>query len=211
MGKFKIGDRVRNIGYILSGLEIGDTGTIVGVCNRVGFIDYAVRIDKYCSMFHDCGGKTEMFHGLYLSELSLELINDKLPEREFKVIITSKGDATTAKLMHGKEVEREAKVTRYHKDKYNEQAAIEAVVKKLFGENQEKENPVTYYNGKVVCVRDDSNKNMILLQCFAKGKIYVITNGRMINEFGNLVNDITSVKQLNKRFGKSFEFVEIKE
>lgn len=211
MEKFKIGDRVRNIGYMLNGLEIGDTGTIAGVCHSGDWIDYAVRIDKYCSMFHNCGGKTEMFRGLYLSESSLELINDKPSEPEFKVIITSKGDATTAKLMHGKEVEREAKVTRYHKDKYNEQAAIEAVVKKLFGEEQEKENPVTYYNGRVICIRDNSNKNMILLQCFAKGKIYVITNGRMINEFGHLVNDITSVKQLNKRFGKSFEFVEIKE
>lgn len=211
MAKFKIGDRVRNIGYILNGLEIGDTGTISGVCDEGGWKDYAVRFDKRNTRLHDCGGMTDLYHGLFLTESSLELINDEQPEREFKVIITSKGDATTAKLMHGKEVEREAKVTRYHKDKYNEQAAIEAVVKKLFGEEQEKENPVTYYNGRVICIRDNSNKNMTLLPRFTKGKIYVITNGRMINEFGHLVNDITSVKQLNKRFGKSFEFVEIKE
>lgn len=53
-------------------------------------------------------------------------------KREFKVVIESKGDTTTAKLLHGKEVVRKASVKRYREDVYSEETAAKAVVAKLF-------------------------------------------------------------------------------
>lgn len=53
-------------------------------------------------------------------------------KREFKVVIESKDDATTAKLLHGKEVVRKTSVKRYREDIYSEEAAAKAVVAKLF-------------------------------------------------------------------------------
>lgn len=130
MSKFKVGDRVKNIGYVYRGLGIGDTGKIVGVTEgSVGSCDYAVQLDKGYRIFHNCNGMAKNNHCLYLPEKDLALIED---EREFKLIITSKGDETTAKLIHGKAVAREVKVKRYHKDEYSEGVAIAAVVDKMF-------------------------------------------------------------------------------
>lgn len=53
-------------------------------------------------------------------------------KREFKVVIESKDDTTTAKLLHGKEVVRRTSVKRYREDIYSEEAAAKAVVAKLF-------------------------------------------------------------------------------
>lgn len=69
MSKFKVGDRVRNIGCAFDGLSIGDTGTIVGVIkDSVVRWDYAVQLDKGRWNFHNCGGKAKNDHGLYFYE-----------------------------------------------------------------------------------------------------------------------------------------------
>lgn len=215
MAKYKVGDRVIVVDKSCTFAKIGDIGTIVSF-GEAGFMEYGVQMDKKKDIYHDCYGKSKAHHGQWMVDRNIEPYHiakqrDKSNNREFTVTIASKGDTTVATLIrYGDKLAQEAKVTRYYKDEYSEQAAIEAVVKKLFGEKWE-EKPTTYYSGSVICIMDNRDKNMTLLPPFTKWKIYVIENGRMMNNYGNLVNDITSVKQLNKRFGKSFEFVEIKE
>ena len=208
MSKFKVGDRVRNIGYAYIGLGIGDTGTIVGtIKDSVAHWNYAVQLDKGHRNFHNCGGRAKDNHGLYFYEKDLALIED---EREFKLIITSKGDETTAKLIHGKEVAREVKVKRYYKDKYSEGMAIRAVVDKLFPSVMPKEQPKKYFTGKVVCIEDNPNHCWTLVPNYRKGCIYEIKNGLLMGERSGGILDIVDVEDLNKRSDR-YKFIELKE
>ena len=126
MSKFKIGDRVKYIGQIPE-LK-GKVGTIVSL-KTLG--RYGVVFDEYSRYFHSLGGLCPFGYGRWCNILDLELIS----EHRFNVIITSVGDTTTAKLLHGKKVEKEVSVKRYYRDDYSEEAAVRAVCEKLFGED----------------------------------------------------------------------------
>ena len=188
MAKFKVGDRVRVISVGCRRIiEVGDAGTIKG-CSALG--DYAVEFDRQSSYFIRCDGLTKRDRGLWVSPENLELIEEK-PTREFKLIITSSGDTTTAKLIHGKDVAKEAAVTRYSKDEYSEKAAVEAVMKKIFGEDEKENEANKPYNGKAVWISD---KNGV----FTKGKIYEFVDGRCKHDLGSTVGGYTieNMKQL---------------
>lgn len=171
MSEFKIGDRVKYVGQIPE-LK-GKVGTIVGVEDNN---DYGVAFDEYSPFCHSLGGLCLDGHGRWCSHVNLELIS----EHRFNVIITSVGDTTTAKLLHGKKVEKEVSVKRYHKDVYSEATAVEAVYKKLFGEDKPKAaaepegiNCKAVYIGKS---RPD----------FTHGKIYEFSDGRCLDDYGKL-------------------------
>ena len=169
MSEFKIGDRVKYVGE-LPQLN-GKVGTIVGVkTNSYGF-------DEYFPFFHSLGGLCLDGHGRWCGCADLELIKD---EHRFNVIITSVGDTTTAKLLHGKKVEKEVSVKRYHKDVYSEEAAAEAVCKKLFGEDKTKEAAEPEgINCKAVYIG-------ISRAGFTHGKIYEFSDGRCLDDDGDL-------------------------
>lgn len=169
--KYKIGDRVRYLGCSLH-VRRGETGVVKGFMPHSNNI--AIELDHEVS-FHNCGGLTRFRCGWWANPGSIELI--KPAEHEFKLIIVSKGDVTTAKLLHGKTIEKEATVTRYHEDEYSEKAAVEAVVKKLFGEEEKKEEKPKYYTGRAVWVGENTRWH-------TKGKIYVFENGRHIYDDG---------------------------
>lgn len=188
MAKFKVGDRVRIIstGYRTI-IKIGDTGTVKG-CSALG--DYVVEFDRKSSSFTRCDGLTKRDRGLWISPEMLELIEEK-PTREFKLIITSKGDTTTAKLIHGERtVVKEATVTRYSKDEYSEKAAVEAVVKKIFGEDEKKEE---LFNGKVVCLMD-----LTYVPKYTKGRVYKFVNGNCKDDYGNVINFRYTLEEAEK-------------
>lgn len=201
MAKFKVGDRVRVISVgCRKIIEVGDAGTIKG-CSALG--NYAVEFDRQSSYFIRCDGLTKRDRGLWVSPEHLELIEDK-PTREFKLIITSKGDTTTAKLIHGERtVVKEATVTRYSKDEYSEKAAVEAVVKKIFSEDEnedEKENEANKpYNGKAVWTSDNES-------VYTKGKIYEFVDGRIKHDLGFTIGGYTLANM--KQFGCFLPIVE---
>ena len=173
MSKFKIGDRVKYIGKMPE-LK-GKVGTVL--CLSDGNYDTGVAFDEYSPFFHNLDGLCSSGHGWWCKEAELELIS----EHRFNVIITSVGDTTTAKLLHGKKVEKEVSVKRYHKDDYSEEAAVEAVCKKLFGEDKPKEDAKPMgINCKAVCLLDcniDGFKS-------TRGKIYEFSDGRCVDEVG---------------------------
>ena len=179
MAKFKVGDRVRVISVGCRRIiEVGDAGTIKG-CSALG--DYAVEFDRQSSYFIRCDGLTKRDRGLWVSPEHLELIEEK-PTSEFKLIITSSGDTTTAKLIHGKDVAKEATVTRYSKDEYSEKAAVEAVTKKIFGEDEKKtEKKDELFNGAAVCLIDRECPK------FTRGRTYTFVNGNCVSDRGNIV------------------------
>ena len=181
MAKFKVGDRVKIVRNDYLNCEIGDTGTIMAYNSGAG---YAVEFDIPRPTYHGCRGLTTPGLGQWALEENIELIEpikDK-PTREFKLIITSKGDTTTAKLIHGKDVAKEATVTRYSKDEYSEKAAVEAVTKKIFGEDEKKtEKKDELFNGVAVCLIDRD------CQKLTRGRTYTFVNGNCWNDKGNVM------------------------
>lgn len=187
MAKFKVGDRIELISNIhFTHACIGDKGKVVSAnYNVVGDTSYGVQMDVKRPFYHSCHGKAADGYGQYLWGSCLKLVEEK-PTREFKLIITSSGDTTTAKLIHGKDVAKEATVTRYSKDEYSEKAAVEAVVKKIF------EKKVDWFNGKVVCVAYSGDG-------FTKGKIYECIEGELTSDSGDKMGAYTIEKMKNSQ------------
>lgn len=203
MAKFKVGDRVILISknYYTQAC-VGDKGTVVDGDGDAQYdydTTYAVRMDKKRTLYHTCGGLVPDEHGQYLLESCLKLIEEK-PTREFKLIITSSGDITTAKLIHGERtVVKEATVRRYSKDEYSEKAAVEAVVKKIFGEDEKKNEANKPYTGKAVWICDNES-------VYTKGKIYEFVDGKFKHDLGFTVGGYTLEKM--KRLGCFLPIVE---
>lgn len=181
MAKFKVGDKVEVISKkYYTAASIGDKGTVVQVDFPNGHDSgYAVQMDRKNLRYHNCNGLVPWGYGQILWGECLKLVEDK-PTREFKLIITSSGDTTTAKLIHGKDVTKEAAVTRYSKDEYSEKAAVEAITKKIFGEDEKKEE---LFNGKVVCLMD-----LTYIPKYTKGRVYEFVNGNCKDDYGNVIN-----------------------
>lgn len=184
MAKFKIGDRVK---IVVDGFTVprGTTGVIKCFSKDAHKEekDIAIELDRPIS-FHNCGGKTKYGRGWWVEERDIELI--KTAEPEFKLIITSSGDVTTVKLIHGKDVTKETTVTRYSTDEYSEKAAVEAVMKKIF------EKKVDWFNGKVVCVAYSGDG-------FTKGKIYECIEGKLTSDSGDKMGAYTIEKMKNSQ------------
>ena len=175
MSEFKIGDRVKYVGLILA-LK-GKVGTVVSVTNYTSYSKWGVVFDEYLPVCHSLGGRCAFGRGRWCECAELELIS----EHRFNVIITSAGDTTTAKLLHGKKVEKEVSVKRYHKDDYSEKAAVEAVCKKLFGEDKPKEDAKPMgINCKAVCLYYCNEGGLTL----TRGKIYEFSDGRCVDDAG---------------------------
>ena len=181
MAKFKVGDRIKIVCNDYLTCEIGDTGTIRAYDSGAG---YAVEFDIPRYSYHGCRGLTKPGCGQWALEKNIELIKptEEKPTREFKLIITLSGDTTTAKLIHGKDVAKEATVTRYSTDEYSEKAAVEAVTKKIFGDDEKKtEKKDELFNGVAVCLIDrDCPK-------FTRGRTYTFVNGNCWNDKGNVM------------------------
>lgn len=205
MAKFKVGDKVEVISTkYYTAASIGDKGTVVKVDFHNGdHSNYAVRMDRKNLRYHTCNGLVPWGYGQNLwgecLKLCLKLVEDK-PTREFKLIITSSGDTTTAKLIHGERtVVKEATVTRYSKDEYSEKAAVEAVVKKIFGEDEKKNEANKPYTGKAVWICDNES-------VYTKGKIYEFVDGKCKDDLGFTVVGYTLEKM--KRLGCFLPIVE---
>ena len=201
MAKFKVGDRVEVISTrYYTAASIGDKGTVVQVEFHNGDDSkYSVRMDRKNPGYHSCNGLVPWGYGQNLWGECLKLVEEK-PTREFKLIITSNGDTTTAKLIHGERtVVKEATVTRYSKDEYSEKAAVEAVVKKIFGEDEKENEANKPYTGKAVWICDNES-------VYTKGKIYEFVDGKFKHDSGFTVVGYTLEKI--KRLGCFLPIVE---
>lgn len=198
MAKFKVGDRVRIIDTYDTQTEVGDVGVIKVIDRETYNRPYGVELERKSFWFHDCDGQgnVKSRHGQWVSDKNIELVE---PRREFKLIVISKGDVTTAKLIHGKDVTKEATVTRYSTNEYSEKAAVEAVVEKIFGESEKKDEANKPYTGKAVWIADNES-------VFTKGKIYEFVDGKFKHDLGFTFGGYTREKM--KRLGCFLPIVE---
>lgn len=185
MSKFKVGDRVRIVDNRYTNCKVGDIGTIKGI-RLCGALPYAFELDHDMEGgFHSCDGFTNVNRGQWVCSVNIELI-----EPEFKLVVISKGDKTKAKLYREESLEKEVEVNRYYKDEYSEKAAVEAVTKKIFGEDEKKEE---LFNGKVVCLMD-----LTYIPKYTKGRVYEFVNGNCKDDYGNVINFRYTLEEMEK-------------
>lgn len=88
---------------------------------------------------------------------------------ENKIVITSDGEKTLARLYAGKKVIKTATAKCSHDDKFSFETGAEIAFERLFGSEEPK-----FFNGKVVCVSEYIG--------FTVGKIYKFVDGQCLDD-----------------------------
>ena len=182
--KFKVGDKVRVTGVTdgkrkkYNGKEI-----VIKSINPNGTERYSTHYDaeNCCYIF---------------LEGELEPVNKK------KIIITSDGKETLARLYDGYEVIKSAIAKCSPEETFDFETGARIAFDRLVGEKPVEEKP-KYYNGKVVCVES------VCSRLLTKGKIYTIIDGEFTFDKDGKVYEIKSFEDLSDRFESKFvELVE---
>lgn len=171
--KFKVGDRVRIVsapfGFDGSARKlIGKTVTLIAV-------------DNDSAIFSLCGHyytwKLERFE----------------PICNQKILITTDGKETKARLYEGKALLKEAVAKCHPDDEFNFKFGASLAFNRVFGEG---------YSSKIVCIE---SKNF----SWTVGKIYMVRCGELWSNCGDLLSNIKSIEELNaKCTAKFIELVE---
>ena len=132
----------------------------------------AVEFDNDFDGGHGCAGLTNPDRGHYIDPNVLK----KEPSHAFTLVITSKGDHTDAKLIHGKHTDKWVWVDRYKEDEYSEVAAIHAVIDKMFpaGAPVPAEEKPKRFTGKAVFNGAD--------RYFTQGNVYTFEDGSTMDD-----------------------------
>ena len=135
MVKFKIGDRVKAIKEYSGNYEIvGKIGTIVGICGfNCGLIGVEFD-DKIGVGGHDCEGKGKYGHCWWCHDYILEPV----PVVNEKIVITTDGKTTTAKIYANKSVIKTATAKCSPDDKFDFVTGAKISFDRLTGKYYEK-------------------------------------------------------------------------
>lgn len=165
--KFKIGDRV-----VLKKDYCDAKAGMKGVIKGCDEYRCAVEFDNDFDGGHGCAGLTNPDRGHYIDPNVLK----KEPSHAFTLVITSKGDHTDAKLIHGKHTDKWVWVDRYKEDEYSEVAAIHAVIDKMFpsGAPVPAEEKPKRFTGKAVFNGSD--------RYFTHGNVYTFEDGSTMDD-----------------------------
>ena len=165
--KFKIGDRV-----VLKKDDCDAKAGMKGVIKGCDEYRCAVEFDNDFDGGHGCAGLTNPDRGHYIDPNVLK----KEPSHAFTLVITSKGDHTDAKLIHGKHTDKWVWVDRYKEDEYSEVAAIHAVIDKMFpsGAPVPAEEKPKRFTGKAVFNGAD--------RYFTQGNVYTFEDGSTMDD-----------------------------
>lgn len=165
--KFKIGDRV-----VLKKDYCDAKAGMKGVIKGCDEYRCAVEFDNDFDGGHGCAGLTNPDRGHYIDPNVLK----KEPSHAFTLVITSKGDHTDAKLIHGKHTDKWVWVDRYKEDEYSEVAAIHAVIEKMFpaGAPVPVEEKPKRFTGKAVFNGAD--------RYFTQGNVYTFEDGSTMDD-----------------------------
>lgn len=203
--KFKIGDRVRVIADIGTFVDVaGKTGTVrvITIKNDIPII--GVEFDENVKG-HTLGLGEEYcksMHGLNCLEKHLEPIT-----ADEKIVITSDGKTTTAKLYEGKKLVKSAEAVCSPDDKFDFERGAGIAINRLLEWDFVPVEEEPYYNGKVVCISNGCYET-----AFTVGKIYEITEGELKAESCAYLTEIKKVSDINEHFKREgVKFLEIVE
>ena len=203
MKKLKVGDRVKTNSDFFGNSKIVDKiGTIIMINhdNSVCSVEFDDYIDG-----HDAGGYGTYGHCWGVPMRFLEHANT-----DRKIVITTDGKTTTAKMYDGKKLVKSAKTDCHPDDDFDFERGAGIAISRLLDwifvpDNTLKKEEL--YTGKVVCVKGGYYNSF-----FKVGKIYHIKNGFISSEADMKFLGIKNVQSFNEsNKGHGIEFLEIVE
>lgn len=162
--KYKVGDKVRIVRKWGEGCHQNSKGMMDKWLGKVMTIRVAYEDCTY-GMQED-KGENGGIAWLWNEECIAGLACEK------KIVITSEGEKTFARLYDGKKVVKTATAKCSPDDEFDFETGATIAFERLF-DNVEKEEP-KYFNGKAVCVNGDIG--------FTIGKIYEFVDGRCFDD-----------------------------
>ena len=117
---------------------------------------------------------------------------------ENKIVITSDGEKTLARLYDGNKVIKTATAKCSHDDKFSFETGAKIAFERLFDSEEKEEQK--YFNGKVVCVNKYAG--------FTVGKIYKFVNGQCFDDKKTLRPTFSKCKDLQLFNGTFIPLVE---
>ena len=201
--KFKVGDRVRVITDCIGNRKvIGKIGTVRKIFEQTHAV--GVEFDEYIDG-HDIDGDFKYGYCWNFYEYEVEPIHNSN-----KIVITTDGKTTTAKMYDGKKLVNSAKAICSPDDEFDFNIGAAIALERLTGyvygqlENTLEEE---FYTGKVVCVSSGCYGT-----AFTVGKIYEITEGELKAESCAYLTEIKKVSEINEHFKREgVKFLEIVE
>jgi hypothetical protein len=146
----------------------------------------------------DVGRDRFHINSLYAEELTLVCE---------KIVITTDGKTTTAKMYDGKKLVNSAKAICSPDDEFDFERGAGIAISRLLGWDFVPVEEEPYYNGKVVCVSSGCYDT-----AFTVGKIYEITEGELKAESCAYLTEIKKVSDINEHFKREgVKFLEIVE
>lgn len=121
--------------------------------------------------------------GLFWKKFIFQKLNPKdfdlyTGDQPNKIVITTDGKTTTAKMYRDKTVIGVQTTKCHPDDRFDFTVGARIAFDRLVGEKKEEPEKPKYYNGKVVCVDIGTNS------CYTKGKIYQFKDGMFTDEKG---------------------------
>ncbi len=124
-----------------------------------------------------------------------------------KIVITTDGKTTTAKMYDGKKLVKSAKTDCHPDDEFDFIIGASIALERLTGQLETIPEEEQYFTGKAVCVA-----NICCYLSFTVGKVYQIENGEFKTDSGSYIVGVTSVKDFNDNFKHDgVKFLEIVE
>lgn len=198
--KFKVGDRVRAITDCSGNRKvIGKIGTVRKIFEQTHAV--GVEFDEYIDG-HDIDGDFKHGYCWNFHEYEVEPIHNN-----HKIVITTDGKTTTAKMYDGKKLVNSAKAICSPDDEFDFERGAGIAISRLLGWDFVPVEEEHFYNGKVVCVSNGCYET-----AFTVGKIYEITEGELKAESCAYLTEIKKVSDINEYFKREgVKFLEIVE
>lgn len=196
--KFKVGDRVRAINKVDGVDLIGKCGTVVSVNDGFWSARLGVEFDEPFPYGHDCNGRGKSGYCRFGCVCDFELIQNQ------KIVITTDGRETLARLYEGGKVIKSATAKCHPDDAFDFMVGATVAFNRIITPAEEEPK---YFTGKAVCVKSDRSSLIV-------GKIYDFSenNGCGKSERCQILpKPFQSVDEINRAFGERCKFLEIKE
>jgi hypothetical protein len=189
--------------YIMK-FKVGDKVKVVKVNHKIknGYIGKEMVISSINPNIKNRATKSSENHYGFEKCVFVFYDSELAPVDNHKIVITTDGNKTLARLYEGNNVIKSAVAKCSPEDTFDFETGARIAFDRLVGEKPVEEKP-KYYNGKVVCVES------ICRYLLTKGKIYSIIDGEFTFDEGCKVYEIKSFEDLSDRFESKFvELVE---
>ena len=168
--KYKVGDKVRIVSKWREGCYPHPQG---GMDKWLGKVMTIKEVSNRFYKMEEDGG-----HWFWW-ELSIEGLAETVNK---KIVITTDGEETLARLYDGNKVVKTATAKCSPADTFDFKNGAELAFNRLF-EKEKKPEKQKYYNGKVVCV-EKRYKHSIPIPYFTVGKVYKVKDGIITGDNG---------------------------